>query len=181
MSDVGTGASEGALGEYDSRPDTYAHIAQVRGLLLGAVQDLIARAHRHDSTKLEPPELEAFDVASPRLRELTYGTPEYHRELAHMQGALRHHYAAWDHHPEHFAPTGGIEQMGLLEMLEMLCDWIAAGRRHRDGDIRASIEKNRERFGYGDEVARLLHNTVDDLERLELSTDPPRSLVGPGT
>ncbi len=42
--------------------------------------------------------------------------------------------------------------MNLLQLTEMLCDWIAATRRHSDGDIHGSITKNRDRFGYGPET-----------------------------
>jgi len=75
---------------------------------------------------------------------------------------LQHHYASNRHHPEPFAD--GIGGMNLIDLTEMVCDWLAATQRHADGDIRRSIEVNQERFGYGDEVKRLLHNTVDALE-----------------
>lgn len=150
------------MAEYDSRPDTHEHIGEVRGLLLGAVQDLLRRAHEHDRSKLVDPEREVFDRVTPRLGAMTYGSDEYRASLAEMGPALQHHYAANDHHPEHFA--GGIGDMNLVQLLEMLCDWLAATRRHDDGDIRRSIELNRERFGYGDEVARLLLNTLPLLE-----------------
>lgn len=57
--------------------------------------------------------------------------------------------------------------MNLLDLTEMLCDWIAATRRHPDGDIHRSIDQNAERFGYGDEIRRLLHNSVEPLLALE--------------
>lgn len=148
---------------YDSRPDTYERIAEVRGLLLAAVGDLQRRAHEHDLSKLSSPEREVFDRVTPRLRELTYGSDEYKASLAEMGPALQHHYEVNDHHPEHFA--GGIGEMNLVQLVEMLCDWLAATRRHADGDIRRSIELNAERFGYGDEIKRLLLNTLPLLER----------------
>lgn len=152
---------------YDSRPDTHEHIGQVRGLLLGAANDLTARAHYHDRSKLESPEVEVFDEFTPKLRESTYGSDEYKSFLAGMGEGLQHHYAVNDHHPEHFGE--GIADMNLIQLTEMLCDWIAATRRHADGDIRRSIDQNAERFGYGEETKRLLHNTVDAL----LAAEPP--------
>jgi hypothetical protein len=143
---------------YDSRPDTYAHMAEVRGRLLNIAVDLIRRAHRHDESKLGPPERAVFDEYTPKLRDSTYGSPEYQEFLAGMGEGLRHHYEANDHHPEHFA--GGIADMDLLQVVEMLCDWKAATMRHADGDLGRSIVQNAERFGYGDEFARLLINTA---------------------
>ena len=155
--------------DYDSRPDTHEHIAQVRGLVLGVAADLTERAHRHDRSKLEPPEVEVFDRVTPRLAESTYGSEEYKGFLADMGEGLAHHYAVNDHHPEHFRGEGSIDAMNLIQLTEMLCDWIAATRRHEDGDIHRSIDQSAERFGYGDELRRLLHNTVDAILTREIS------------
>jgi len=152
---------------YDSRPDTNEHIGQVRGLLLGCAADLITRAHRHDRSKLEPPEVEVFDEFTPKLRDSTYGSEEYKEFLAGMGEGLKHHYAVNDHHPEHFGE--GLAEMNLLQLTEMLCDWIAATRRHADGDIHRSIDQNADRFGYGHEMKRLLHTTVDGLLAREVT------------
>jgi hypothetical protein len=147
---------------YDSRPDTYEHIAKVRGYLLGIATDLIDRAHKHDKSKLRDPELEVFDAFTPKLRDSTYGSDEYNSYLEGMGAGLKHHYAQNDHHPEHFGGAG-IRGMNLMQLTEMLCDWKAATERHADGDLRRSIEQNAERFGYGDEFVTLLLNTAQDL------------------
>ncbi len=145
----------------DSRPSTYEHIAQVRGLLLGVVSELLRRSQRHDRSKLTAPERSVFDTYTPLLAKATYGSPEYKSYLEGMGEALQHHYIVNDHHPEHF--EGGIADMDLVQLTEMLCDWIAASRRHVDGDVHRSIDQNAERFGYGEEIRRLLHNTVDQI------------------
>lgn len=149
---------------FDSRPDTIRHIQKVRDNLHVIIDDLLDRARNHDHSKLESPEVEVFDEYTPKLKYLTYGSPEYKEALAGMGPALAHHYAACDHHPEHF--ENGIEDMSLIQIIEMLCDWKAAVERHADGDIQKSIDLNAERFGYGDEVRRLLHNTIDHMEKL---------------
>lgn len=154
---------------YDSRPDTYEHIEQVRGLLLGVAAELTERAHRHDRSKLESPEVETFNEYTPKLRNSTYGSEEYKGFLEGMGEGLAHHYAVNDHHPEHFGQ--GIDEMDLIQLIEMLCDWLAATRRHADGDIHGSITKNRERFGYGADIERLLRNTV---KRIETSDFTPK-------
>lgn len=143
---------------YDSRPDTYEHIGQVRGLMLGAAKNVLDRAHVHDQSKLEDPERAMFDEFTPKLRDTTYGSDEYKGYLEQMGVALRHHYDANSHHPEHY--EDGVLDMSLFDVIEMLCDWIAATRRHADGDILRSIDQNQERFGYGDDFKRLLLNTL---------------------
>lgn len=59
-------------------------------------------------------------------------------------------------------PEHGIHGMTLLDLVEMFCDWKAATLRHKDGDIRRSIELNQKRFGYSDDLKRILLNTVED-------------------
>lgn len=148
---------------YDSRPDTYAHIQSVQAKLLGVAIDLIRRAHNHDASKLVKPEVEIFDEYTPKLREMTYGSDEYKEALAEMtEKGLGHHYRENDHHPEHF--ENGIHDMGLVELIEMFCDWWAATERHNDGNLHESIEKNAERFGYGSELKRILSNTIGSVE-----------------
>lgn len=162
---------------YDSRPDTYEHIGKVRGYLTQAVENLLRRAQRHDASKLVPPEVEAFDIATPKLAGLTYGTDEYKQSLADLGVALEHHYAVNSHHPEHW--TSGIAGMSLLDLVEMLVDWKAASERMRkpmpaapgrpeapqyDNDFLHSIALNQERFGYSDELREILENTARELD-----------------
>ena len=144
---------------YDSRIDTYKHIREVQRGLRFVYNDLSERAANHDRSKLESPEVEVFNEYTPKLKDSTYGSPEYASFLEGMGEGLRHHYEHNDHHPEHF--ENGIADMNLMQVAEMLCDWLAAVQRHDDGDIRRSIEINADRFGYGDEIERLLLNTVE--------------------
>lgn len=147
---------------YDSGPETRAHIRRVRELLMPIADDLNMRAWRHDASKTVEPEKSMFDEHTPRLRELAYGTPEYKAELEAMGPALQHHYEHNDHHPEH--NNGTLNWMNLIQIIELLADWKAAGERHADGgDLRRSIETNAERFGYGDEVKQILLNTAEYL------------------
>lgn len=145
---------------YDSRPETLAHIARVRHLLAEVGLDLMGRAERHDASKLEDPEKSMFDEYTPALRELEYGSLEYKRALKAMGPALQHHYEHNDHHPEHHG-SPGVYSMNLIQLIEMLADWKAAGERHADGgDLRRSIIQNAERFKYDDWMTNLLLRTA---------------------
>lgn len=108
---------------YDSRIDTYKHIAVVRGFILRVIQNLQSRSEAHDLSKLDSPEKEVFDEFTPKLAGSTYGSEEYKSFLAAMKPALDHHYAANDHHPEHHqAPEDH-----LLERLRAARDTIEFG------------------------------------------------------
>jgi hypothetical protein len=141
---------------------TYEHIHAVHGLLVEVMLQLSNRILTHDKSKLLPPEVSTFVEFTSKLKGSTYGSPEYKQFLAEMKPALDHHYANNRHHPEHF--TGGIDDMTLIDLIEMLVDWLAATRRHDDGDIYKPIKLNTERFNMSPQLVKILTNTVKDLE-----------------
>ncbi len=138
---------------------TMRHIERVRNLLNVVIVDLLKRAEKHDQSKLERPEVEAFTEFTPKLASSTYGSPEYEGFRKAMGPALQHHYANNRHHPEHF--KNGIADMNLLDLVEMFCDWKAAGERHNDGNILKSIEKNAGRFEISPQLVKILENTAE--------------------
>ncbi len=145
----------------ESEIQTLAHIRRVQSLLADVSNRLIARAIRHDESKLSEPEVSVFAEYAEKLKGSTYGSDEYKGFLAGMKPALDHHYAHNRHHPEHW--SGGIKDMSLLDLIEMIVDWKAATERHADGDIEKSITINKGRFGYGDELEAILRRTVVEL------------------
>ena len=75
-----------------------------------------------------------------------------------MKPALDHHYANSRHHPEHFPK--GINDMNLVDIMEMICDWKASSERQKDGNLLKSIEMNAQRFGYDDQLKQIFINTA---------------------
>ena len=147
---------------YDSKEDTEDHINRVRELIRHCRENLSSRGLDHDSSKLQTPEKEIFDEMTPKLKASTYGSDEYKMMLDGMKPALDHHYTANSHHPEHY--PCGVESMTLLDILEMLCDWKAAGERHANGTIERSLTVNRERFKIDDQLFSIFENTVRELK-----------------
>lgn len=150
---------------YDSTAQTQSHIMRVGELISFVVSELLKRASAHDKSKLENPEKEIFDAYTPRLREVTYGSDEYKAFMKEMGIAIQHHHLCNRHHPEFFngpewGGNRGIEAMNIVDLVEMICDWVAASERHTDGDPIRSIEINKERFGYSHDLASILTNTV---------------------
>lgn len=155
--------------------ETKRHIRQVQELLAQASDNLGRRRLRHDSSKLEEPEISGFMAMAEELKlsETDYGSPEYRENLRkYKDSTIASHYAANDHHPEH--TVAGIAGMSLLSLIEMLCDWKAATTRMKGGgDLRQSILLNRERFGYDDTLASVLLNTADELGMIEETNEHP--------
>lgn len=144
---------------------TLQHIRLVQRLVNIVVRDLLDRADSHDQSKLEPPEVELFAKYTPLLAGSTYGSPEYAEFLKEMRPALEHHYAKNSHHPEHY--KNGINDMTLIDLVEMFCDWKAATLRHNDGNIRKSIEHNANRFGMNPQLVKIFENTVDMFDEVK--------------
>jgi hypothetical protein len=150
--------------------ETCEHIMNIQRILMSFIQDLQNRLLTHDQSKLRDPELETFVKYTPKLKGSTYGSEEYKTFLKEMKPALDHHYAHNRHHPEHY--TEGIEGMNLLDLVEMIVDWKAATMRHADGNIRKSLEINKERFGISPQLLKILNNTVDYLDRSHIDFNP---------
>jgi len=147
--------------EYDK--DVAAHRQLVDDYIGKMVVELESRADHHDFSKQEEPERSIFMEVVPKLKGLTYGSEEYKENLKGLGTALSHHYEYNRHHPEHFQETG-ISQMNLIDVIEMLCDWMAATKRHADGDIQKSIEINKNRFNIDPQLVSIIKNTVDFLK-----------------
>ena len=99
---------------YDSTKDTKDHIARVDELLTQAAIELVKRGFLHDKSKLDTPEKEAFDIATPKLKTLDYESDEYKESLESLRGALEHHYENSSHHPEHY--ENGVNGMNLFDL-----------------------------------------------------------------
>lgn len=138
--------------------ETQKHIENVRKYIRFFNDKLTTRGVEHDRLKLESPEVEIFTEYTPKLASVTYGSDEYNDFLKEMDVALQHHYANYRHHPEHFAK--GINDMNLIDIVEMLCDWQAAAMRQHDGNLLKSIEANAQRFGCGVQLKQIFINTA---------------------
>lgn len=138
--------------------ETLRHIEKVRNYLNMVIKELLERGEEHDQEKMKDPELSLFVEYTPKLAAVTYGSEEYSKLLAGLKPALDHHYAKYRHHPEH--TVNGINDMTLIDLIEMFCDWKAASERHNDGNILKSIEYNKKRFGIDAQLTQILNNTA---------------------
>lgn len=143
--------------------ETLKHIHSVRSYLYLMIEELDNRARNHDQSKLESPEAEIFGEYTPELAKTKYGTPEYESLLAKVKPATDNHYAKNRHHPQHW--PNGVDDMTLIDLMEMLCDWKAATARNKDGNIRTSIDHNEKRFNMSPQLAKIMHNTVREMFR----------------
>jgi len=151
----------GQTQKYDSRKDTRRHISRVNELVSKFTKRLLEKVKLHDRSKLRSPEKKYFDIYTPKLKGLTYGSKEYKDSLAQLQVALKHHYKHNSHHPEHY--KNGIDGMDLFDIVELFFDWKSATERHADGNIYKSIKHNKDRFKMSDQLVHIFENTAKTL------------------
>lgn len=138
--------------------ETMQHIDKIRHYLNIIIVELLQRGENHDRSKMSPEEIDIFVEYTPKLKTCTYQSEEYRSHLAAMRPALEHHYAQNRHHPEHF--VNGVDDMTLVDLIEMFCDWKAASLRHVDGNLLKSVELNATRFEISPQLQKILENTA---------------------
>ena len=146
------------------------HKQRVAGYMQIVANDLFKRATVHDNSKFSEEEFEAYEKAFPELQKHAYGSSEFKATLDTIKPAIQHHYAVNDHHPEFFEQ--GISQMNLIQIIEMVCDWIAASERSQR-DFLQGLEMNKERFHIDDQLFGALKNTVMKIAPGKLPVSDP--------
>ena len=120
------------------------HCQNLRNALGKIITDLTNRAEMHDYSKLEDDEFEAV-IHYQKLDGLQYGSEEYNKKMSKIRAKTGKgwelHCKRNSHHPEHHEH---IDDMGLLDLIEMCCDWKAANATYNTGD---------QTFREGSEVA----------------------------
>lgn len=137
---------------------TLEHRTVVGGNIYLIIRALVNRAINHDESKLREPELSAFVEMTEALSSVEYGSNEYRAQLASHKGAVDHHYQNNRHHPEYH--ENGIYDMNLVDIIEMVADWIAAAERVKNGDIEKSLSVNSKRFEIDSQLMAVIRNTV---------------------
>lgn len=139
--------------------ETLKHVNEVRANIWTMIKELDRRAQVHDASKFEEPERSVFATNTPKLANTEYGSEEYTKLLEEVKPAIDHHYSKNTHHPEHW--PNGIDDMDLLDLVEMLVDWIAATKRNKNGNVHKSIEHNQGRFNMSPQLTSIFKNTVN--------------------
>jgi len=118
------------------------------------------RAVEHDNSKFGDGEFAEYARQQPMYSKARYGTPEYEACMQAIKPAIEHHYQANSHHPEHF--PNGVNDMNLLDVLEMVCDWMAAAKRVPGDTLK--LDAMRQRFNIDEQLFSIIQHTVEYLE-----------------
>jgi hypothetical protein len=144
----------------------WPHIYLVQLFLIRVVEALHVRIMSHDQSKLSRPEVKLFsellpDISSPPRK----GTFAHAKMIKSLNSAMDKHYANNRHHPEHH--RNGIDNMDMVDLLEMLCDWKAV-EGSGEFTIGELLEDARERHGIGEQLYNVLANTITNVLKSEI-------------
>ena len=143
--------------------DVRDHQARVSDLMDQVINELCIRQTAHDESKFSPQEFPIYQAIVPDLKKLEFGSAEYREKVKELGPALQHHYRNNRHHPEHFEDK--IRGMNLIDLVEMICDCIAAsefkGDDPKDGFTGYLFQKH----GITEPLASIILNTIDRLDR----------------
>ncbi len=143
------------------------HCNKVRFLVNKCVQELQKRGAEHDASKYTEAEAPYYEEPVYILNHEggpAFGSPEYKELTKKMGDGLKHHKEVNRHHPEHF--ENKIEGMNLVDIVEMVCDWIAASNRKsgKSNNPLDAIKVNREKgIDISPQLEAILRNTVEML------------------
>lgn len=136
------------------------HRYYIRRLMTKVIDELTYRMESHDLSKLTPEEKPFFEIASQEGNKIN-DPKERAALIEKIKPGLLHHYRHNSHHPEHYEDL--VKGMNLLDLIEMLCDWLAVNYKYQDSHPIDHIEHAQRKLGFSDEVKRVLVNTLMDI------------------
>jgi len=138
-----------------------AHKRTVARFIQYGIEDLYVEAITHDDSKFSDEEYDLYAQVTPKLKHLTFGSEEYKEAVREMAPAVKHHVEHNRHHPD--GHEHGVEDMTLIDLFAMVCDWYAASLRPPMNDIKASLPGSFRHFKIDLQLARIIENTVGRL------------------
>ena len=145
------------------------HCLNVKQALGKIISNLQNRAEMHDYSKLEDDEFDAV-IHYQKLDGLKYGSDAYKakmNEIRQFTGEGWHlHCQRNSHHPEHHQH---IDDMNLLDIIEMVCDWKAANATYNTSgqSFRDSAAACMERYDFNDSQKWVIRQMIDILDSSE--------------
>ena len=150
--------------------DLVDHKQRVAGYMQIVANELFKRAIIHDNSKFSPEEFDTYEAISAELQKYVYGSQEYKEAVKKLGPAWSHHCQVNDHHPQHF--EDGVRGMNLMQLVEMLCDWLAASERGQT-DVLQVLAINTKQFHIDDQLFEILKNTVKEIAPAKLPGSDP--------
>jgi hypothetical protein len=143
--------------EMEVLTDIIQHISEVQENMELFSSALQRRGTAHDRSKLGAFEFDAFVSTREAFKKANYGSPEYQACVDAIKPAVDHHYANNRHHTGYH--PRGINDMTLVDIIEMICDWKAAARRSPDKTFTETLDYAFQKYGINGQLQLILRNT----------------------
>lgn len=143
--------------EKSTKQYIYDHKLAVQKKMYILIKELEHRADSHDDSKLREPEYSGW-LEMDKEPRYPYGTPQYFEKMRRWKWLFDLHYRHNRHHPEHW--HGFFEDMDLMDVLEMMCDWVSYNDRLTSMSAIEITEQQCERFGFPPLLKDLIMNTL---------------------
>ena len=136
------------------------HKEEITQLMSKFAAEISYRSGIHDNSKFSP---EEFDVYSSNVQDFNkydFDSEEEKRLRERVYPAAKAHQKRNRHHPEHF--KNGIDDMNLIDLLEMICDWKSASSRAPGDSLRKGLPILKEKYKISPQLYQILTNTIKD-------------------
>ena len=143
--------------EQELRERVFKHKEVLTRLIDTIAADLRSRAAQHDLSKLQEPEFSGFAKVQKIARDYPMDSKEY-QESVMKAPCIQHHITTNRHHPEFHED---LEDMNLGDMIEMVCDWLAAMKVYGNMNLVDSLKFLREKHGFSDRQWWAIKKIVD--------------------
>ena len=137
------------------------HIMTVQLILRTLAREMLNRADAHDLSKLGPDEFGGMIAIDRIADKCGLNSPEYMAALS--GGAIQLHVSRHSHHPEYH--VSGVQNMSLLDIVEMVCDWKAANVLRGHPEWNESVRMMSERLGLSSEQIYLINLIASELDK----------------
>lgn len=125
------------------------------------------RAIIHDASKMLNDEFIGFCNINEAAMLHEFGSEAYKEALKKEKDVIDLHYSRNSHHPEYH---GSPDHIGILDLIEMVCDWWAAWKTYESSlSWLESLEVQRKR--YGNKFNSVQWNNIFELANLMISED----------
>jgi len=120
------------------------------------------RADAHDDSKLDSTEFNKWSLNYLPESKRNLDNKEFKKTFEKLGEVREIHYSKNRHHLEFF--NGDIKKINIIDLLEIICDWIASTANQDKGNLRLTIERAKERFKFSKEIEHIILNTLELLE-----------------
>ena len=117
------------------------------------------RAINHDKSKYKDDEFEGFCYFNTLDPNLEYGSKKHKEAIERIkpytENTLKLHYSRNSHHPEFH---DNLEDMTLLDLIEMVCDWKSASIVYHNQE---NVEESKKAFEHSIKICKEKYNFTE--------------------